>query len=108
MDIFSWIILGFIALVILSGLKILVEYERAVIFRLGRYKRVTGPGIIYVIPFFEKKKVVDLRIKTAGIPRQEVMTKDNIPVLANTVVYYKVEKPADSVMKIEHLDCALA
>jgi len=87
---------------LLSGIKVILEYERLIIFRLGKYKRTIGPGIVYVLPIFEKSQKVDLRIVTADIPRQEVITRDNIPVLANTVVYFKVEKPSDAIIKIEN------
>ena len=107
MDFYIWVILIFIGLFLLSGLRVLIEYERAVVFRLGKYKRVTGPGLIYFLPVFEKIRRVDLRIKTADIPRQEVITKHNIPLLANTVVYFKVEKPADAIIKIEDFEYAV-
>jgi regulator of protease activity HflC (stomatin/prohibitin superfamily) len=81
---------------------VILEYERLIIFRLGKYKRTIGPGVVYVLPIFEKSKKVDLRIVTADIPRQEVITRDNIPVLANTVVYFKVEKPSDAIIKIKN------
>lgn len=102
-----WIVLAVIALFLFTGLRIIIEYERAVVFRLGRYSRVSGPGLIYFIPIVESIRKVDLRIKTADIPRQEVITKDNIPLLANTVVYFKVEKPADAVIKIEDFEYAV-
>jgi len=107
--IFSFGFLGIIFLffLVLGSLKLLIEYERGVIFRLGRYNRVTGPGLIIVLPILESMKKVDLRIKTADIPRQEVITKDNIPLLANTVVYFKVEKPADAIIKIEDYEYAV-
>ncbi len=88
--------------ILASGLKIALEYERLVIFRLGRYSRTIGPGVVFIFPILESAKKVDLRIITQDIPRQEVMTKDNIPVLANTVVYFKVENPEDAVIKIEN------
>ncbi len=99
------LIVGF--LIFISGIRVLIEYERAVVFRLGRYKRVSGPGLIFFIPLIEGIKTVDMRIKTADIPRQEVMTKDNIPVLANTVVYFRVERPNDAVIKIEDFEYAV-
>ncbi|MHA1220446.1 MAG: slipin family protein, partial [Candidatus Heimdallarchaeota archaeon] len=89
-------------LIFLAGIKIALEYERLVVFRLGRYNRTKGPGIVYVMPIIETFRKVDLRIITQDIPRQEVMTRDNIPVLANTVVYFKVERPEDAVIKIEN------
>lgn len=96
------IIVFFVVVVILNGLKVALEYERLVIFRLGRYKRTIGPGLVFIIPVLEKARKIDLRIITQDIPRQEVMTRDNIPILANTVVYFKVERPEDAVIKIEN------
>ncbi|MFW9922271.1 MAG: slipin family protein [Candidatus Thorarchaeota archaeon] len=98
------VLLGFI---FLSGIKTAMEYERFVVFRLGRYKRTIGPGLVFVFPILESFKKVDLRIITQDIPRQEVMTRDNIPVLANTVVYFKVERPSDAVIKIENYNYAV-
>ena len=84
-----------------SAIKILYEYERGVIFNLGKYSSTKGPGIIYVIPIMQSLRKVDMRIKTAEIPRQEVMTKDNIPILVNAVVYFRVVTPEDVIIKIE-------
>jgi len=95
-------ILFLILLSFLSGIKVALEYERLVVFRLGKYKRTIGPGLVFIMPILESYKKVDLRIITQDIPRQEVMTRDNIPVLANTVVYFKVERPEDAVIKIEN------
>jgi len=92
----------FLTCFLLAGIKVILEYERLIIFRLGKYKRTIGPGVVYVLPILEKSRKVDLRIVTADIPRQEVITRDNIPVLANTVVYFKVEKPSDAIIKIEN------
>lgn len=91
-----------LVLFLLGGIKIALEYERLVIFRLGKYVRTIGPGLIYVTPFLEKARKVDMRIITQDIPRQEVITRDNIPVLVNTVVYFKVENPPDAIIKIEN------
>ena len=96
------LVLFFIAATFLAGIKVVLEYERLVIFRLGKYKRTIGPGLVYVFPVLESGKKVDLRIITQDIPRQEVITRDNIPVLANTVVYFKVERPEDAIIKIEN------
>lgn len=108
-DVDIWMIVGpvlgfmsfFLALWFMSGIKVILEYERMVIFRLGRYVRTIGPGVVYIFPLIEKSRKVDLRIITQDIPRQEIITKDNIPVLANTVVYFKVERPEDAVIKIK-------
>lgn len=100
------VIVGVVAFILiiwfLSGIKVILEYERIVVFRLGRYKRTMGPGLVFVIPILESARKVDLRIITQDIQRQEVITRDNIPVLANTVVYFKVERPEDAVIKIEN------
>ena len=96
------VVVGFFALWLIGGFRVAMEYERLVIFRFGRFKRTIGPGICYIIPIVEKAKKIDMRIITQDIPRQEVMTRDNFPVLANTVVYFKVENPEDAVVKIEN------
>jgi regulator of protease activity HflC (stomatin/prohibitin superfamily) len=87
--------------VIIRGIRLLYEYERGVVFTLGKYTGTRNPGLTIVIPIFQSMRKVDMRIKTAEIPRQEVMTRDNIPMLVNAVVYFKVIKPADAIIKIE-------
>lgn len=90
-----------------SGIRLLYQYERGVVFTLGKFSRVKEPGLRWIIPIIQTMRTVDIRIKTADIPRQEVITKDNIPLLANTVVYFKVEKPADAIIKIEDFEYAV-
>ncbi len=90
-----------VLLYILSGIKLLYQYERGVVFTLGRYTSTRNPGLTIVIPVLQTMQKVDMRIKTAEIPRQEVMTKDNISILTNAVVYFKVVHPADAIIKIE-------
>jgi regulator of protease activity HflC (stomatin/prohibitin superfamily) len=85
----------------LSGIHLLYQYERGVVFTLGKYTSTRNPGLTLVVPIFQTMRRVDMRIKTAEIPRQEVMTKDNIPLLTNAVVYFKVINPADAIIKIE-------
>lgn len=90
-----------VVILLFSAIKVLYEYERGVIFNLGKYSSTKGPGVIYVFPIMQNMRKVDMRIKTAEIPRQEVMTKDNIPILVNAVVYFKVVSPEDVIIKIE-------
>jgi regulator of protease activity HflC (stomatin/prohibitin superfamily) len=90
-----------IGALVLSGIKLIYEYERGVIFTLGKYSSTRNPGLTFVVPIAQSMRRVDMRIKTAEIPRQEVMTKDNIPMLVNAVVYFKVVHPADAIIKIE-------
>ena len=85
---------------VLRSIRLLYQYERGVVFTLGKYTSTRGPGLTVIWPWQTMRKV-DLRIKTADIPRQEVMTKDNIPMLVNAVVYFKVVHPADAIIKIE-------
>ncbi len=85
---------------VLRSVRMLYEYERGVVFQLGRYKNTRNPGLTIIWPTQTMRKV-DMRIKTADIPRQEVMTRDNIPMLVNAVVYFKVVKPEDAIIKIE-------
>ena len=96
-----WIILGLVALIALSGIKIIDQYERGVVLTLGSFTGVLSPGLKIVIPFIQRLIRVDLRITTADIPKQEVITKDNVPAGVNAVVYFQVEKPEDAVLKIQ-------
>ncbi len=89
-----------VLLFILSGLKIVKEYERGVIFRLGRLVGARGPGLFFVIPMLENMQVVDLRTVTYDVPSQEVVTKDNVTVRVNAVVYYKVLEPEKAVTEV--------
>jgi len=101
------VILIVIVILFFSGIRVIYQYERGVVFTLGKFSKVKEPGLRWVLPVIQTMRNVDIRIKTADIPRQEVMTKDNIPVLANTVVYFKVEKPADAIIKIEDFEYAV-
>jgi len=94
-------VLIFLFMLVLSGIKLLYEYERGVVFTLGKYSSTRNPGLTIIIPVMQSMRKVDMRIKTAEIPRQEVMTKDNIPMLVNAVVYFRVVNPADAIIKIE-------
>jgi regulator of protease activity HflC (stomatin/prohibitin superfamily) len=84
-----------------QGIRVIYQYERGVIFTLGKFSGVRQPGLTLIIPILQTLRKVDMRIKTAEIPRQEVMTKDNIPMLVNAVVYFKVLDPEAVIIKIE-------
>jgi regulator of protease activity HflC (stomatin/prohibitin superfamily) len=83
-----------------AAVKICQEYERGVIFRLGRFTDVRGPGLYLIIPFVERSPKVDLRVATLDIPSQEAITKDNVTVKVNAVVYFRVVKPEDAIIKV--------
>ena len=98
------IVIGIIVLVVLiilpMAVKIVTEYERGVIFRLGRLIGAKGPGLFLIIPFIDRMIKVDLRVVTMDVPSQEVITKDNVTVRVNAVVYFRVVDPESSVVKV--------
>jgi regulator of protease activity HflC (stomatin/prohibitin superfamily) len=91
-----------IVFLLISGVKIIKEYERAVIFRLGRMVEPRGPGIIYVIPVVEKMSRMDLRVVTLDIPPQDVITRDNVSIKVNAVLYFRVLEPNRAVREVEN------
>jgi regulator of protease activity HflC (stomatin/prohibitin superfamily) len=91
-----------VAIVLLRmGLVLIYQYQRGVVFMLGKYQNTREPGLAFIIPALQRVIKVDMRLQTAEIPRQEVMTKDNIPMLVNAVVYFKVVSPEDVIIKIQ-------
>jgi regulator of protease activity HflC (stomatin/prohibitin superfamily) len=97
------VIFGVVIVLILlfSAIKILKEYERGVIFRFGRLRGAKGPGIFVIIPFVDKMIKVDLRTVTMDVPPQDIITRDNVPVKVNAVIYFRVMDPEKSIVKIE-------
>lgn len=91
-----------VVFLLITGIKILKEYERAVIFRLGRMVEPRGPGITYVIPVIEKMIRVDLRTVTMDIPPQDVITRDNVSVKVNAVLYFRVLDPNRAIREVEN------
>ena len=96
----SGVIILIAAIFILSGVKILNEYQRAVVFRLGRLMRYRGPGIIYVIPFIERMVRIDLRTVVLDVSPQDVITKDNVTVKVSAVLYFRVSDPSRAVTEV--------
>jgi regulator of protease activity HflC (stomatin/prohibitin superfamily) len=86
----------------IGGIKILKEYERAVIFRLGRLVSARGPGITYVIPWIEKMMRVDLRTVTMNVPSQDVITRDNVSIKVSAVLYFRVVDPSRAISEIQN------
>src|SRR6185503_7269990 len=91
-----------LAIFLLSGFKVLREYERAVVFRLGRLQGARGPGIVYIVPVLEKAIRIDMRTITMDIPAQDVITKDNVSVKVNAVLYFRVIEPSRAVVEVEN------
>ena len=88
-------------IIVLMGVRIIYEYQRGALFTLGKFSGVVDPGLRVIIPIFQTMRVVDTRIKTVDIPKQEVMTRDNVPVSVNAVVYMRVISPEKAVLKIQ-------
>lgn len=94
------IIIVFGVLILLSGLKVLNEYERAVVFRLGRLTPFRGPGVIFVIPILERAVRIDLRVVTLDIAPQDVITRDNVSIKVSAVLYFRVLDPSRAVTEV--------
>ena len=95
------VILVLVALLV-SGIKVLREYERGVVMRLGRLVGARGPGIIYVIPWVETIRRIDLRTVTMDVPPQDVITRDNVSVKVSAVLYFRVMDPAKAIVEVEN------
>lgn len=91
-----------VALFLMAAIRVLREYERAVKFRLGRFAGIKGPGIFLIVPILDRIMKVDLRTLTLDVPKQSVVTKDNVSVNVDAVVYMRVVNPNDAIMKVEH------
>jgi regulator of protease activity HflC (stomatin/prohibitin superfamily) len=92
----------FVVLVLRATLRVLPEWERAVVLRLGRLLGVKGPGIIFLLPYIDRPIRVDTRLVTMDVPRQEVMTRDNVPVTVDAIVLFRVVDAAAAVTRIEN------
>lgn len=94
--------------VALTAVRIVNEWEKGLVFTLGRYAGIANPGLNFVLPIVQYIKTVDTRIITSDIPKQEVMTKDNVPVMVNAVVYFRVEDPVKAILKIQDYHYAVS
>src|SRR3954466_2827886 len=97
------VVLAIFALIVLaSSVRVLREYERGVIFRLGRLVALKGPGLVLLIPLIDRMVRVDLRTITLNIPPQEIITRDNVPASVNAVCYFRVVDPNSSIVQVEN------
>lgn len=92
----------------LASIKILAEWQKGIVLTLGKFSGVLNPGLNFIIPIIQSVIIVDMRIRTTDVARQEVITKDNIPMLVNTVVYFRVEDPVKAVIKIRDYAYAIS
>lgn len=95
-------------LIVSSSIKLAAQWEQAVVFRLGKYHGIRGPGLFLVIPLVDQVRMVDLRIRAHDIPAQQVITKDNVPVKINGVLFFKVDNVADAVIKVQDYRYAIS
>ncbi|MFH1290603.1 MAG: slipin family protein, partial [Nanoarchaeota archaeon] len=106
--VWGWTLGIIVALILLLGIRIVNQYERAVKFRLGRYVRTLQPGFRWVIPLIERVVKVDIRVIATDIPSQEVITKDNVPMKVNGVVFFKVVNSEKAVLEVEEYKFAIS
>jgi regulator of protease activity HflC (stomatin/prohibitin superfamily) len=92
----------FIGFIIISGIRIIQQYETGVVFQLGKYSRTLQPGLNLIIPLIEIARIVDMRVLTNDIPKQQAITKDNVPVSINGVVYFQVIDAQNAVIKVQN------
>ncbi|NVF14718.1 slipin family protein [Vreelandella maris] len=91
-----------VVMLIAASIRILPEYKRGVVFFLGRYQKVKGPGLVIVIPAIQKMEVVDLRVITMDVPEQDVISRDNVTVKVNAVLYFRVVDPEKAIIQVEN------
>ncbi|MCB9809785.1 slipin family protein [Candidatus Peribacteria bacterium] len=104
----SYPLLFLIVLVLLASIKVINEYERGILFTLGRFSRVMTPGWRLVVPVFQSYQKVDIRTKAVDVPHQEAITKDNIPVSINAVIYYNIQDAEKAVLAVEDFFWAMS
>lgn len=104
----SWIALSFAITLLISGLRVVDQYERGVVLTLGKYTSTRQPGLTWIFPGIQRMIKVDLRITTVDIPQQEVITKDNVPVGINAVVFFRVENAENATLNIQDFTTAVA
>jgi len=105
---FMWIIIWIVIMFILSGLKIVKEYERGVKFTLGKFSGIMVPGLRIVIPVIQSWQRVDIRIKAIDVPDQDAITKDNVSIKVNAVLYYKVADSKKAIIEVEEFNYAVS
>jgi regulator of protease activity HflC (stomatin/prohibitin superfamily) len=100
-------IIGIIILLFLSGFRIAQEYQRAIVFRLGRFQAVKGPGLYWIIPLIERQQTVDMRTRTVDLEQQETITKDSVTIKVNAVMWFKILSPQDAIINVANYNMAV-
>src|SRR3984885_4661230 len=91
------------AILIFSALNVLNEYERAVVFTVGRFKGIKGPGLVLIFPIVQKMRKVDLRVIVLDVPKQDVISRDNVSVKVNAVVYFRIVDPGQAIIQVANV-----
>ena len=100
-------IFAVLIVLILSGIRVAQEYERAIVFRLGRYNSVKGPGIYYLIPVIDRQQKVDTRTRTVNLEQQETITKDSVTIKVNAVLWFRIIEPSAAILKVANYEQAV-
>ncbi|HEY3636544.1 MAG TPA: slipin family protein [Rhizomicrobium sp.] len=106
----EWVLVAAVVVVVLllSGFRIAQQYERGVVFRLGRFTGLRGPGLFWIVPLgIERAITVDMRVLTDSVEQQETMTKDNVPIHVNAVIWYRVVKPDRAIIEVQNFRAAV-
>lgn len=101
-SVYSFIVLLPVIILILSFIRQVNQYERGIVFTMGKYSRMWDPGWHLIIPIFQRMEKVDIRVKAVDVPDQEAITKDNIPIKINAVIYYKISDASKAVIEVEN------
>lgn len=97
------LVLALVVIILFNTIKVLKEYERAVVFMLGRFQKVKGPGLIILIPFIQTMTKVDLRVVVMDVPTQDVISRDNVSVKVNAVIYFRIVDPEKAVIRVANV-----
>jgi len=100
-----WLVLD---VILSNGVQLAAQWEQGVVFRLGKFESIKGPGLFFIIPLVDQVKLVDIRIRAMDIPAQQMITRDNVPVKINGVIFFKVDQVADALIKVQDYRYAIA
>jgi len=98
----------FLSMVIANGVQMAAQWEKGVVFQLGKFSRISGPGLFFIIPVIEEVRKIDMRVLTMDIPAQQVITRDNVPVKINGVIFFKVDDPSNAIIKVQDYRYAIS
>ena len=102
---FAWLVSD---IILASGIKMAAQWEKVVVFRMGKYSSIKGPGLFFIIPLVDQTRFIDTRVLTLDIPTQQVITKDNVPVRINGVLFFQVRNVADAIIKVQDYRYAIS